>query len=233
VLLAHLMADNATLGAERFLAVGKGFTIPLSLLTRPCFDYVALGHIHRHQNLNKSNDPPVIYPGSIERVDFSEEKEDKGYVMLELERGQADWEFCPLPSRRFQTIEVDLDKSNQPQATLMKAIAKHDLQDVVVRLIYKLRSEQLDLIDNSSLHEALSTAHTYTIQPELISQLAKPRIPELSASSSIDPMEALKTYLNNREDLKDIAGTMLEAAQRLLADDVEDWLPLVTSTSGN
>ncbi len=219
VLLAHLMADNATLGAERLLAVGKGFTLPLSLLTRPCFDYVALGHVHKHQNLNKSNDPPVIYPGSIERVDFSEEKEDKGYVMIDLEKGKADWEFCPLPVRTFRTIEIDLSKQDDPQKALLKGIAKYDIQDNVVRLIYKLKSEQLDLIDNSSLHQALSTAHTYTIQAELVSQLAKPRIPELSASSSIDPMSALKTYLNNREDLKEIMPSMLEAAQNLLADD--------------
>jgi DNA repair protein SbcD/Mre11 len=229
VLLAHLMADNATLGAERFLAVGKGFTLPLSLLTRPCFDYVALGHVHRHQNLNKSNNPPVIYPGSIERVDFSEEKEDKGYVMLELERGKVEWEFCPLTVRTFRTIEVDISKADEPQAVLMKAIAKYDIQDAVVRLIYKLRSEQMDLIDSSSLHTALSPAHTYTIQAELVSQLARPRIPELSASSSIDPMEALKTYLNNREDLKDIAVSMMDAAQKLLADDVEVWLEAATS----
>ncbi|MEH2167118.1 MAG: exonuclease SbcCD subunit D [Nostoc sp.] len=229
ILLAHLMADNATLGAERFLAVGKGFTLPLSLLTRPCFDYVALGHVHRHQNLNKSNNPPVIYPGSIERVDFSEEKEDKGYVMLELERGRAEWEFCPLTVRTFRTIEVDVSKADEPQAVLMKAIAKYDIQDAVVRLIYKLRSEQMDLIDSSSLHTALSPAHTYTIQAELVSQLARPRIPELSASSSIDPMEALKTYLNNREDLKDIATSMMDAAQKLLADDVEVWLETATN----
>ncbi|MDZ8259551.1 exonuclease SbcCD subunit D [Nostoc sp. ChiQUE01b] len=229
ILLAHLMADNASLGAERFLAVGKGFTLPLSLLTRPCFDYVALGHVHRHQNLNKSNNPPVIYPGSIERVDFSEEKEDKGYVMLELERGRAEWEFCPLTVRTFRTIEVDVSKADEPQAVLMKAIAKYDIQDAVVRLIYKLRSEQMDLIDSSSLHNALSPAHTYTIQAELVSQLARPRIPELSASSSIDPMEALRTYLNNREDLKDIAASMMDAAQKLLADDVEVWLEAATN----
>ncbi|HCF27587.1 MAG TPA: exonuclease sbcCD subunit D, partial [Cyanobacteria bacterium UBA11049] len=116
VLLGHLMIDNASYGAERFLAVGKGFTIPLSLLIRPCFDYVALGHVHRHQNLNASNDPPVIYPGSIERVDFSEEKEDKGYVMIELERGRATWEFCPLPVRSFCTLNVDLANAADPQA---------------------------------------------------------------------------------------------------------------------
>ena len=220
VLLAHLMADNATLGAERFLAVGKGFTLPLSLLTRPCFDYVALGHVHRHQNLNKSNNPPVIYPGSIERVDFSEEKEDKGYVMIELERGSVNWEFCPLSVRTFRTIEVDISKAEDPQAALMKAIAKYNIEDAVVRLIYKLRSEQMDIIDNASIHTALSPAHNYTIQAELVSQLARPRIPELTASSSIDPRSALKTYLNNREDLKDIAASMLEAAEKLLADDV-------------
>ncbi len=229
ILLAHLMADNATLGAERFLAVGKGFTLPLSLLTRPCFDYVALGHVHRHQNLNKSNNPPVIYPGSIERVDFSEEKEDKGYVMITLEGKQVDWEFCPLPVRTFCTIEVDISKADDPQAVLMKAIAKYNIQDAVVRLIYKLRSEQIDVIDSTSLHTALSLAHTYTIQAELVSQLARPRIPELSASSGIDPMEALKTYLNNREDLKDIASSMLDAAQKLLADDVEVWLEAATN----
>ncbi|MBE9007650.1 exonuclease SbcCD subunit D [Fortiea sp. LEGE XX443] len=229
VLLAHLMADNATLGAERLLAVGKGFTLPLSLLTRPCFDYVALGHVHKHQNLNKHNNPPVIYPGSIERVDFSEEKEDKGYVMIELEQGNTTWEFCPLPVRSFRTIEVDISKAEDPQGAIMKAIAKYDIQDAVVRLIYKLRSEQLDVIDNASLHTALKAAHTYTIQPELLSQLARPRVPELSASSSIDPMEALKTYLNNREDLKEIAATMLEAAEKLLSDDVEIWLEGVAS----
>jgi exonuclease SbcD len=227
VLLGHLMIDNAFYGAERLLAVGKGFTVPLSLLTRPCFDYVALGHVHRHQNLNKSNDPPIIYPGSIERVDFSEEKEDKGYVMVDLERGSAQWEFCPMPVRKFCTVDVDVSGADDPQETLLKVIAKKDIQDAVVRLIYKLRSEQMDQIDSASLHHALNVAHSYTIQPELVSQLARPRLPELGASNSIDPMEALKTYLDNREDLKEISAQMLEAAHKLLASEPEVWLDSV------
>ncbi|MBE9127647.1 MULTISPECIES: exonuclease subunit SbcD [unclassified Coleofasciculus] len=224
VILAHLMADRANLGAERFLAVGKGFTVPLSMLTRPCFDYVALGHVHKHQNLNPANDPPVVYPGSIERVDFSEEKEEKGYVLVELEKGRAQWEFCPLPVRPFCTIEVNIAQDADPQKALLKAIAKKDINDAVVRLIYKLRSEQLDLIDNAAIHQALSDAHSYTIRPELVSQLARPRLPELGVGSSINPMDALSTYLKNREDLKEISAEMLEAAQRLLAGNGDSWL---------
>jgi exonuclease SbcD len=216
ILLGHLMVDRAKLGSERFLAVGKGFTIPLELLTRPEFDYVALGHVHKHQNLNKSDRPPVIYPGSIERVDFGEEKEDKGYVTIELEKGKADWQFCPLEVRPFYTIELDVSTIQDPQKAILKAIAKQKTKDAVVRLIYQIRSEQLELVNVLTIHEALKTAHSYTIRAELISQLARPRLPELGAGSSLDPVDALKAYINNRQDLREIAPDMLEAAYSLL-----------------
>ncbi|MEQ8995589.1 MAG: exonuclease subunit SbcD [Coleofasciculus sp. B1-GNL1-01] len=229
ILLAHLMADRASFGAERFLAVGKGFTIPLSLMARSCFDYVALGHVHRHQNLNPSNNPPVIYPGSIERVDFSEEKEDKGYVLIELDKGKVEWQFCPLPVRPFCTINVNLAEEADPEAALLKAIKKKTIDDAVVRLIYKVRSDQLDLIDNSKIHQALSEAHSYTIRPELASQLARPRLPELGVGSSMNPMDALKTYLDSQDNLKDIAADMLEAAQYLLDGQGDSWLEVEES----
>ena len=216
VLLAHLMADRASLGAEKFLAVGKGFTIPMSMLIRAEFDYVALGHVHKHQNLNPSNDPPVVYPGSIERVDFGEEKEEKGYIWLELESGKAKWEFCPLPARPFITIEIDVSESEDPLEAVLKVIAQQEVTDKVVRLIYKLRSAQLDLINTAALDRALQSAHSHSIRPELVSQLARPRLPELGVGNTLNPMEALTTYLNNREDLKDIQKELLEAAEGLL-----------------
>jgi exonuclease SbcD len=229
VLLAHLMADRASLGAERFLAVGKGFTVPLSLLNRPEFEYVALGHVHKHQNLNPSNDPPIIYPGSIDRVDFSEEKEDKGYVLIEVAKGEVNWKFCPLPVRPFRSIEVDVSEAENPQKELLKALKKHDIQEAVIRLVYKIRSEQLELINTNQLDEALKTAHSYSIRAELISQLTRPRLPELGVGNQLDPMEALKAYIDNKTDLRDIVDDMLEAAQLLLNQQPEIWLEEETS----
>jgi DNA repair protein SbcD/Mre11 len=226
ILLGHLMADTASYGAERFLAVGKGFTVPLALIARDCFDYVALGHVHRHQIL--CTQPPVVYPGSIERVDFSEEQEDKGFVLVELTKGSAQVEFCPLAARVFRTIALDVTEQTDPQAALLQAIAAVNITDAVVRLMYQLRSEQLDLIDDGALHQALSSAHYYTIQAELTSQLARPRLPELGLGHTIDPLEALQTYLTNRTDLRDLELPMLEAAQALLNDDT-DWLGLPTA----
>lgn len=216
VLLAHLMADRASLGAEKFLAVGKGFTIPMSMLIREEFDYVALGHVHKHQNLNPSNNPPVIYPGSIERVDFGEEKEAKGYIFVKVQPGKVEWEFCRLPARPFITIEMDVSEQEDPLEAVLETIAKQDIEEKVVRLIYKLRSEQLDLINTSAIDRALQSAHSHSIRPELVSQLARPRLPELGVGNTLNPIEALTTYLNNREDLEDIRKDLLEAAEVLL-----------------
>jgi exonuclease SbcD len=218
VLLGHLMTDTARFGAERFLAVGKGFTVPMPLLTRPCFDYVALGHVHRHQVL--AEQPPVVYPGSIERVDFSEEDEEKGCVLVNLERGRAQIEFCPLKARRFHTIRVDVSQADEPQIVLLQAVQTAPIQEAIVRLIYQLRSDQVVQIDTPVLQQALAAAHTFTMHPELINP-SRSRLPELGVGSSIEPLEALKTYLMNRPELKDISQEMLVAAQGLMSGNLE------------
>ena len=217
VLLAHVMTDTARYGAERFLAVGKGFTVPMAILARDCFDYIALGHVHKYQRVSES--PLAIYPGSIERLDFSEEKEEKGYILLDLEKGKAAAEFCSLPTRVFKTVEVNLTKTEDPQAALLDTLQKQDLSEVVVRLVYKLRADQVEIVNNNIIGEALDSAHSYTIQPQLVSQLSRPRLPELGVDSSLAPMSALQSYLDNREDLSAIAPDILEAAQGLLNED--------------
>jgi len=216
VLLAHVMVDTATYGAERFLAAGKGFTIPLSMLTRAAFDYVALGHVHRHQVL--ATQPLVVYPGSIERVDFGEENEAKGYCWLEVEKGNVKFEFCAIPTRAFRTIEVDVTQSEDPQGKLLKAIHKGKIAQAIARLIYKVKAEQLAQIDDRLLHEAMAIAHNYALIPEVVSPNLRTRLPDLSTAEALDPMTALKAYLSTREDLQNLEPEMLSAAQELLSE---------------
>jgi exonuclease SbcD len=225
VLLAHAMVDTAAYGAERFLAAGRGFTIPMAMLARDCFDYVALGHVHRHQVLCEQ--PLMIYPGSIERVDFSEEQEPKGYILAQIERGQTVAEFCPLPVRPFRTVQVDLTTSDQPQAALLASLAAVNITDAVVRCQYTLRSDQVDLIDQTALAQALAEAHTYTLQPEIVTVASRSRLPELGTGNCLDPMDALQAYLANRADLNDISELMMATATALLANEEYNVAPSV------
>ncbi|MGI4790129.1 MAG: metallophosphoesterase family protein [Janthinobacterium lividum] len=75
VLMGHFSVANAKLSANQVGYLTNEPEVPLSTLTQAPFDYVALGHIHRYQDLNKGKQPPVVYSGSIERIDFGESAE--------------------------------------------------------------------------------------------------------------------------------------------------------------
>jgi len=68
--------------------------------------------------------------------------------------------------------------ADDPQATLLKVIAK---KKAISKMLCPLltNSARADGSNYASLHQAPSKAHTYTIQPELISQLARPLYLEL------------------------------------------------------
>jgi exonuclease SbcD len=214
VLLAHAMVDTAQYGSERYLSAGKGFTIPLGFLARPCFDYVALGHVHRHQVL--CHDPPVVYSGSIERVDFGEEGEEKGYVLVNLVKGKTEFQFCPLPTRPFRTIRVDLTEvERNPQAALLAAIASVDISEAVVRVMYQLRPDQIPLINLHELEKALESAHSISLLPQLANSEPIARLPEVALEQCLDPSHALQLYLDHRPDLEPLRQDLLAALQTL------------------
>lgn len=155
ILTAHATVQGAVYGSERSVMLGQEVILPPSLVKNPVFDYVALGHIHKHQVLNE--DPPVIYAGSIERIDFGEEREDKGFVVAEVERGRATWQFVKTDARRFVTVEVDV-QSDDPTAEILEAIAAHKIEDAVVRLIIHTPAEKEPLINEGEIRRALAGA---------------------------------------------------------------------------
>ena len=81
ILMAHASVQGAVYGGERSVMLGSDLVLPGSLVRDPRLDYVALGHIHKPQDLNKDRQPPVIYPGSIERVDFGELHDNKFFII--------------------------------------------------------------------------------------------------------------------------------------------------------
>ena len=155
ILAAHATVQGAVYGSERSVMLGQEVILPPSLAKNPAFDYVALGHIHKHQVLNE--EPPVIYSGSIERIDFGEEREDKGFVVAEVERGRVSWQFMKTDARPFVTIEVDV-QSDDPTAEILEAIAAGGIEDAVVRIIIHTTAEKEPLINENEVRRALAGA---------------------------------------------------------------------------
>src|SRR5690606_41323821 len=67
VLTGHFRVSGAQLGTERAVTLGRDVMVMKSALLHPECDYVALGHIHYHQDLNNGNYPHSVYSRGIER----------------------------------------------------------------------------------------------------------------------------------------------------------------------
>ena len=220
VLTAHLSVDVATLGSERDLMLGKGLTLPLATLALPAWDYVAMGHIHKPQVLEAGPGlPPVVYPGSLDRIDFGEERDDKGFWIVDLVRGERPaMERVAIDVRPFRTVRVDLCEADDCTAGLIEAVNRADCAGAVVRLAYVLQAERAAAIDETAVREALAQAFDVAWRPELIQGAARARHPELAEALSGNPLGALEKYLGLRPELAGREEALLSRARALLAE---------------
>ena len=211
ILAAHLTVSEALFsGSENYAMIGRDPVIPTCFFTDTPFDYIALGHIHRYQNLNPDNDPPVVYPGSIERINFGEEKEDKGFCIAEIdEQGKIDYKFIPLPVRKMITIEARIGEDLDPTTVLISEIKKYDTKDAIVRVHYEISQEQERKLDFKMVDEELKGAFLVTGITRNI--LRKDTVSRSTLSEEMDLFSALDEYikLNNwqsyEKELKKVA----------------------------
>ncbi len=224
ILAAHVWVAGSKVGSESSMTIGQEHALILSNVAHPAFDYIALGHIHKHQVLNEN--PPVVYAGSLERLDFGEADDEKGFYLVEIgEGGEAGkravfFDFHPVAGRRFLTIDANIKPADaEPTATVLKAIAERldEIKDAVVRLTISLPAEIEGQLRDGDIRNALKSAHYFTIAKD-IRREARVRLGGMAAEE-ISPLDALKSYLESRNDLSpERARLLLDYGDKLIQE---------------
>ncbi|MBT3313364.1 MAG: exonuclease SbcCD subunit D [Anaerolineae bacterium] len=195
ILTAHASVQGAKYGAERMVMLGNDLVLSGSLVKNDKLDYVALGHIHKPQNLNENAHPPVIYPGSIERVDFGEAKDKKYFVIADVNKGKTEVEW-----RELTGIRPFLDVFAKPPSELgltefliSKLPAKEKLKDAILRLIIEYPREWDTLIDEPALRKYTAEAFEFHLvkRPQVEARI---RLAADQTVSSLAPLELLEQY---------------------------------------
>ena len=233
ILAAHVWVSGAQIGSERLMTIGQEHVLLLSNVANPAFDYIALGHIHKHQVL--SQNPAVVYSGSLERLDFSEEEDDKGFYVVEIEpdkktgqrqaaRGEprqrrGSFSFHPVVGRRFLTISVTIEPQDiNPTSTVLQAINKYEnnVREAIVRLNISLPAEIEGQLKDNDIRNALKEAHYFTIAKD-IKREARLRLGGWTAEE-ITPLDALKAYLESKKTSPERTKILLEYGEKLIQE---------------
>ena len=218
ILTAHGTVQGAVYGSERSVMLGQDVVLPLSLVARSAFDYVALGHIHKHQVLRE--DPPVVYCGSLERIDFGEEKEDKGFVVAEVSRGGTEWRFHSTHARRFVTVDVTA-RDREPMACIQEAIEALDLRDAIVRLIIHISAEQEPLLREGQIRQWLSDAFHVAAVARDVERPVRMRLGGGRSVEAMTPDQLLTRYLEAKQVGAERVETLTRYASAIFSGDDE------------
>lgn len=218
VLVGHLEVEGSSMGSEKGLSIGSDVTVPLSLLTDRRLSYVALGHIHKHQIL--SNNPPVVYAGSPERIDFGEAKEEKGFIMIDIPSPKkTSFKLVETNCRKFLNIEVNLKGDDiDPTETVLQEIKKHQIDEKIVKVIINIPADLEKEIEMDKVKKALTSAFTVAGISKNIERKERAKLENIPEVERLSPLEALQTYFKSKQ----YSPEKIKALEKLAANILEN-----------
>jgi exonuclease SbcD len=217
ILTGHFTLSGATYGSERAVMLGRDTVIKLSALQLEAWDYVAMGHIHKHQDVHQGAYPSAVYAGSLERIDFGEEHEPKGFCWVEAVRGGTRWEFVPVNVRRFVSISADATADGEtPAEAVLREITRHDVQDAVVRVRVKLLQSQEPHFRPREVEFALSDAYLIAGISKDVQRDARSRI-GVENPETLTPEQLLDRYLLSKGVERERVDELMQTAKKLMS----------------
>jgi DNA repair protein SbcD/Mre11 len=222
VLAGHLTVSSGIFsGSEKRAIYGTDPVLLPSQIALEPFDYVALGHLHRHQNLNPKGYPPIVYAGSIERVDFGERNENKGFCLVNLiHKGETSYTFIEGPMRPFIQVDVDLAGTQSHTNALIDALHKVKITDSIVKIVYHVPPGVKDRIDTTAVQQACAQAHHMIGMFPLRALDVRERRIKVTTSMSMEQL--LSIYFASKPELADKKEHLIARIKELEAEMMND-----------
>lgn len=166
------------------------------------FDYVALGHIHEFQNIGES----IFYSGSIDRMDFNEEGQPKGFLVVTFEGKSAQTEFLETPARKFMTIGPDF----------LEREGWRDLMEpkTIYRIKGEVTKEQYEELKPLLKDFPVPLLNKLTVRRDI-------RIRDEKMTEELRENEAVERYLASQGIDPDLLNACIEMHNTLLEDKEE------------
>ena len=202
----HLTVMEAKTSTETLMSIGADYMFPAQFFARPEFEYVALGHVHKDQILVES--PPVIYSGSLERVDFGEKDDVKGFYVIEIDPKKSqgnrlvNYKKIPVSARNFREYIINIPKETEfPVNIIEEELNSKEIKDSIARIIIESTREHYQSINDPKIKSILSNAK-YLVSTEL-KIISEKKINDIQITENLGIIDSFEKYLENFKEIND------------------------------
>jgi len=189
VLFAHFYIEGAKLRETRYPTVLPGeFQFNLQMIPNN-LDLAIFGHVHLHQVIGKRGTTEIMYPGAIERIDWGERNDKKGFLIVRPFAPRK-WEFIELPTREMIQIPVHLPTGTEDPTAAILAKIPRDVTGKMIRLEIKAGEGIRPKILDSKIEEQLKWAFRSEIRiTDLLTEKIAP------VSFTMDPFKLFIEFI--------------------------------------
>lgn len=202
----HLTVMEAKTSTETLMSIGADYMFPAQFFARPEFEYVALGHVHKDQVLIES--PPVIYSGSLERVDFGEKDDVKGFYVIEIDPKKSQgnrlisYKKVPVSARNFREYIINIPKETEfPVNIIEEELNSNEIKDSIARITIESTREHYDSINDPKIKSILANAK-YLVSTEL-KLISEQKINDIQITENLGVIDSFEKYLENFKEIND------------------------------
>jgi exonuclease SbcD len=135
ILVGHFFVQGSKIGVIPYPdQLPHEFVFKRDMIPLDQINLAVFGHIHTTQTLY---DGKVLVPGSLERVDFGETNEDKGFYIFDTNTNQLNFMSNNPRSLKKKYIEVQKGIEN-PTEYILEHLPQAEIKEAIVRIIIKL-----------------------------------------------------------------------------------------------
>ena len=216
ILLTHYSVQGSTYPSGQTAELGREVTLSRALVCDPAISYTALGHIHLYQDLNQGNQPPAVYSGSIERVDYGEAKDKKGFIIAEVGNHHTEYTFRELHTRRMYNLSFKAESAETMQQELEEILpSAEEAQGAMIRLEIECPHEWESLINDKELRKRFEGALDFQLKRRL-TYTSRIRIQDRNIGS-LTPSELLKAYCLSTKINENETEKLISLAEKIFS----------------
>lgn len=141
---------------------------------------VVTGHIHKAQEIIDDG-VVVVVAGSLYRCSFTEEVDEKSFIIVSAENGHVGWERVPVPCRTMHVMEFTWGADSVDKYL---STAPADLSSTEIKLTVRIPQDQAATFDASVFEPIRQRAAYFVLEKEII-PTTRTRAPEVSRANTV------------------------------------------------